>query len=111
MLAHRLAPILLAMRLAAALETAVVTPPPFRIPHHMISDVEPIGGGCISLPGEVSLAHHGILFLDELPEFKRRVFEALRQLLEKRDSRSRGAGGASSTGTGFHGCVYIAPTR
>jgi magnesium chelatase family protein len=96
MLARRLATILPAMSLAEALETtrihrvagltggrtAVVTMRPFRAPHHTISDVGLIGGGHLPLPGEVSLAHHGILFLDELPEFKRHVLEVLRQPLE-----------------------------
>jgi magnesium chelatase family protein len=98
MLARRLTTILPTMSLAEALETtrihrvagltgartAVVTTRPFRAPHHTISDVGLIGGGQVPLPGEVSLAHHGILFLDELPEFRRHVLEVLRQPLEER---------------------------
>jgi magnesium chelatase family protein len=94
MLARRLATILPAMRLAEARETpriprvagltsgrTAVTTRPFRAPHHTISDVGLIGGGQLPMPGEVSLAYHGILFLDARPEFKRHVLEVLRQPL------------------------------
>jgi magnesium chelatase family protein len=97
MLARRLTTILPAMTLAEAIETTrihsiagltrarttLVTTRPFRAPHHTISDVGLIGGGQVPMPGEMSLAHHGVLFLDELPEFKRHVLEVLRQPLEE----------------------------
>jgi magnesium chelatase family protein len=62
--------------------TAVVTTRPFRAPHHTITDVGLIGGGQVPLPGEVSLAHYGVLFLDELPECGRHVLEVLRRPLD-----------------------------
>jgi magnesium chelatase family protein len=97
MLARRLTTILPDMTLAEAIETtrlhrvagltgdrtAFVTTRPFRAPHHTISDVGLIGGGQVPQPGEVSLAHHGVLVLDELPEFRRHVLEVLRQPLEE----------------------------
>ena len=96
MLARRLPTILPAPTLQEALATtkihsvagvlpvgqALVATRPFRAPHHTISDAGLIGGGAYPRPGEVSLAHHGVLFLDELPEFRRNVVEALRQPLE-----------------------------
>ena len=96
MLARRIPTILPGFTLEEALETTkihsvagfigaqkgIVTSRPFRSPHHTISDVALIGGGSYPKPGEVSLSHNGVLFLDELPEFKKSVLEVLRQPLE-----------------------------
>ena len=62
--------------------TALVSVRPYRSPHHTISDVALVGGGTIAKPGEISYAHHGVLFLDELPEFKKNVLEVMRQPME-----------------------------
>ncbi len=108
MLAKRLPSILPPMDLLEALETTkihsvagklgkvngLIAHRPFRSPHHTISDVALVGGGGNPQPGEISLAHNGVLFLDELPEFKRTVLEVLRQPLEERKvsiSRARAA--------------------
>ena len=105
MLAKRLPSILPPMTLQEALETTkihsvvgktkdhgLLYERPFRAPHHTISDVALVGGGQYPQPGEISLSHNGVLFLDELPEFKREVLEVMRQPLEDREvtiSRAR----------------------
>ena len=105
MLAKRLPSILPPMTMQEALETTkihsvvgkvknmgLMSQRPFRSPHHTISDVALVGGGAYPQPGEISLSHNGVLFLDELPEFKRGVLEVMRQPLEDREvtiSRAR----------------------
>ncbi|MCC6446449.1 MAG: YifB family Mg chelatase-like AAA ATPase [Armatimonadetes bacterium] len=96
MLARRLPTILPALTLEEALDvtkiysvsgslpaqSALITARPFRSPHHTISDAGLVGGGSVPRPGEVSLAHHGVLFLDEMPEFRRDALEVMRQPIE-----------------------------
>jgi Mg chelatase-related protein len=98
MLAKRLPSILPPLTLQEALETTkihsvagklpanatLISKRPFRSPHHSISDAALVGGGSVPQPGEISLAHNGVLFLDELPEFKRNVLEVMRQPMEER---------------------------
>ena len=69
--------------IAGSLESELITKPPFRAPHHTSSYVSVIGGGSMPKPGEITLAHNGVLFMDEFPEFERRVVEALREPLEE----------------------------
>ena len=103
MMAKRLPSILPPLSLGESLETtkihsvagklgrnsSLISQRPFRDPHHTISQVAMVGGGSFPQPGEISLAHNGVLFLDELPEFNRSVLEVLRQPLEDRDVYKR----------------------
>lgn len=115
MLAHRLPGILPDLSKEESLETTrihsvagilgygkpLIVRPPFRAPHHTVSDAGLIGGGSNPSPGEISLAHNGVLFLDELPEFRRNVLEALRQPMEERSVVISRAGRSLTYPAGF----------
>jgi magnesium chelatase family protein len=115
MLARRLPGILPPLTLAEALETtrvysvaghlrrggAIVVERPFRAPHHTVSDAGLVGGGTPPRPGEMSLAHHGVLFLDELAEYRRNVLEVLRQPMEEGSVRLARASGSVRFPAGF----------
>jgi magnesium chelatase family protein len=124
-LARRLTTILPEMRVAAALDTtrihrvagltdgrtALVTSRPCRAPHHPSSAVGLIGGGQLPMPGEVPLAHHGVLFLDERPEFRRHVLEVLPQPLgdEPQASPLDLVGAQAAKGDHHRGGIVIGP--
>ena len=134
MLARRLPSILPPMTIEESLETtkihsvagklqrnsSLITTRPFRAPHHTISDIALIGGGSFPRPGEISLACNGVLFLDELPEFKRAVLEVMRQPLEDRTitiSRAKSRGNSTlpfqnfRTASGSHRYSYRSGSR
>jgi magnesium chelatase family protein len=125
MLAKRLATILPPLTLDEALETtkihsivgllksgqALVTQRPFRAPHHTASDAGLLGGNINPTPGEISLAHHGVLFLDELPEFKRSVLETMRQPLEEGHVTISRAAGTLTFPAQFMLVAAMNPTR
>jgi magnesium chelatase family protein len=125
MLARRLTTILPPLTLEESLETtkihsivgllkpgqALVTRRPFRTPHHTASDAGLLGGNANPTPGEISLAHHGVLFLDELPEFKRGVLETMRQPLEEGHVTISRAAGTMTFPAQFMLVAAMNPTR
>jgi magnesium chelatase family protein len=125
MLAKRLPTILPPLTLEEALETtkihsivgllspgqALVTQRPFRAPHHTASDAGLLGGSINPTPGEISFAHHGVLFLDELPEFKRSVLETMRQPLEEGHVTISRAAGTMTFPSQFMLVAAMNPTR
>ena len=124
MLAKRLPGILPPLTLEEALEVtrvhsivgqlqsgqALVTQRPFRAPHHTVSDAGLLGGNINPTPGEISLAHHGVLFLDELPEFKRNVLETMRQPLEEGSVTISRAAGSMTFPSAFMLVAAMNPT-
>jgi magnesium chelatase family protein len=96
---------------AGTLKEPIVTAPPFRSPHHTSSHVAVVGGGSIPRPGEVTLAHRGVLFMDEFPEFERRVVDALREPLEDKVVSVSRAKGQTSFPANFILIAALNPTR
>ena len=97
--------------LAGTLHETVLTAPPFRSPHHTSSHIAIVGGGTIPRPGEVTLAHRGVLFLDEFPEFERRVVDALREPLEDKVVTVSRAKGTAQFPANFVLVAALNPTR
>jgi magnesium chelatase family protein len=96
---------------AGVLGETIITEPPFRAPHHSASHVAVVGGGSIPRPGEATLAHRGVLFLDEFPEFERRVVDALREPLEDKVISIARARGSVSFPANFMLVAAMNPTR
>lgn len=97
--------------LAGILEETIVIDPPFRAPHHTSSHVSLVGGGSVPKPGEITLAHRGVLFLDEFPEFERRTIDALREPLEEKVVRVARARGSATFPADFILVAAMNPTR
>lgn len=96
---------------AGTLQDTVITTPPFRSPHHTSSHVSLVGGGTIPRPGEVTLAHRGVLFLDEFPEFERRTIDALREPLEDKVVSVARAKGSTTFPANFILVAAMNPNR